>query len=102
MGKNQTELDLQTLSSALEGGSDTEDKDADKVSAPFHAPHLWWKACISGPDTEFPITVQMLLDNGAHIVLIHTDLVNNLNLCHHPLPEPETVDITVKTSNALS
>jgi hypothetical protein len=44
----------------------------------------------------------MLLDNGAHIVLIHIDLVNKFGLRCHPLPEPETVDVTVKTSNALS
>jgi hypothetical protein len=44
----------------------------------------------------------MLLDNGAHIVLIHTDLVNALGLHCCLLPKPETVDIAVKNSAALS
>jgi hypothetical protein len=30
-----------STSSALEGGSDGEDEDSDKVSASFCAPHLW-------------------------------------------------------------
>jgi len=77
---DETAATFPSAFSALEGGSDTEDEDADDVSAPFHAPHLWWKACVSGPDTEFPIT----------------------GLCCRPLPKPETVDVTVKTSNALS
>jgi hypothetical protein len=34
-----------SASSALGNGSDTEDEGADEVSAPFRAPHLWWKAC---------------------------------------------------------
>lgn len=44
----------------------------------------------------------MLLDNGAHVVLIHADVVNKLGLCCHPLPKPGTVDVAVKSSNALS
>lgn len=90
-----------STSSVLGKGSDTEDENADEVSAPFHAPHLWWKACISGPNTDLPITIPMLLDNGAHIVLIHTDLVDKLSLCCQLLPKPETIDITVKSSNTL-
>ena len=44
----------------------------------------------------------MLLDNGAHVVLIHTDLVTKLGLHRCLLPEPETVNVAVKSSDALS
>jgi hypothetical protein len=44
----------------------------------------------------------MLLNNGAHIVLIHADLVMKLGLCHRLLPEPETVDVALNSSNTLS
>ena len=44
----------------------------------------------------------MLLDNGAHVVLIYTELADKLGLCHQLLPEPKTVDVTVKSSNELS
>ena len=37
-----------------------------------------------------------------HVMLIHTDLVMKLGFCHRLLPEPETVDVAVKSSNALS
>ena len=97
---DDTAATFPSASSALRDGSDTKEEDADEVSAPFRAPHLWWKACISGPNTDFPLTIPMLLDNGAHVVLIHTDLVNKLGLCRRLLPEP--VDVAVKSSTALS
>ena len=99
---DETAATFPSASSALGGGSDTEDDKTDEVSAPFHAPHLWWKACISGPGTLLPVTMPMLLDNDTHIVLIHTDLVMKLGLCHHLLPKPETVDVAVKPSDTLS
>lgn len=37
----------------------------------------------------------MLLDNGAHVMLIHADLVNKLELHHNCLPIPETVDFAL-------
>ena len=88
--------------SALGNSSDTKDENAEEVSAPFCAPHLWWKACISGPNTDLPITIPMLLDSGAHIVLIHTDLVNEPSLHCCLLPKPETVNVAVNSSNALA
>jgi hypothetical protein len=65
-------------------------------------PHLWWKGTITSPKTSLPVTVPMLLNNGAHIVLIHADLVMKLGLHCHLLPEPETVDVALNSSNALS
>jgi hypothetical protein len=44
----------------------------------------------------------MLLDNRAHIVLIHTDLVTRLCLHRRLLPEPETIDVAVKSAKSLS
>ena len=99
---DETAATFPAASSALGDGLDTEDEYNHDMSAPFHSLHLWWKACISGPDTADPVTVLMLLDNRAHIVLIHTDLVTKLGLCCHLLPEPETIDVAVKSSKSLS
>jgi len=49
--------------STLGDGLDTEDEYNDDVSAPFCSPHLWWKACISGPDTANPVTVRATPSN---------------------------------------
>ena len=87
--------------SVLGDGSDTENEENDEVSAPFQTPHLWWKACVDGPNTNSPLAVPMLLDNSAHIVLIHTDLVDKLGLHCQLLPEPETVDVAVNSLNEL-
>jgi len=87
---------------ALGEGSDTEDDENDEVSAPFCTPHLWWKGTIASPNTPQPITVHMLLNNGAHVILIHTDIVTKLGLCHCLLPEPKTVDVAIKSSNTFS
>jgi hypothetical protein len=99
---DDTTATFPSTSSVLGDGSDTEDENANEVSAPFRVPHLWWKGRVTGPRIDVLLPVPMLLDNGAHIVLIHTDLVKKLGLCHRLLPEPETVNVAVKTSNALS
>lgn len=99
---DETAATFPAASSALGDGSDTEDEYNENVSAPFRSPHLWWKACISGPNTTVPVTVPMLLDNGAHVVLIHTDLVTKLGLRRRLLPEPETIDVAVRSAKSLS
>jgi hypothetical protein len=40
----------------------------------------------------------MLLDCGAHLVLIDTELVTKLGLCHCHLPEPELIDVALKNA----
>ena len=37
-----------------------------------------------------------LIDNGAHLVLIHPELVSELNLKKHRLPKPEPVDVAMQ------
>jgi hypothetical protein len=99
---DETAATFPSASSALREGSNTEDDENEEVSAPFCAPHLWWKGTVTGPNVSLPVTVPMLLDNGAHVVLIHTDLVMELGLRRCLLPEPETVDVAVKSSDAFS
>lgn len=47
-------------SSALPGGG----------IAPLKVPHLYWCCSILGPSTDFPFTIEALIDNGLHAVLI--------------------------------
>ena len=95
------QADFQSKESAvLDGGSNSGDSNDDTVSATFRCCHFWWQGCIDGPNEPLPLSVLMLLDCGAHIVLIDTDLVSRLGLhCHH-LSEPELLDVAVKNSES--
>ncbi|KAF8208234.1 hypothetical protein K438DRAFT_1961737 [Mycena galopus ATCC 62051] len=42
--------------------------------------HLFWDFRMEGPMSNLPIPVRGLIDNGAHLVLIHEDLVDRLDL----------------------
>lgn len=63
------------------------------VSVPKKSKHYIWKCTIDGPTVEFPVKTTSLIDNGAHIVLIHPDLVTKLGLQLLLLPSPEIVDV---------
>ena len=55
--------------------------------APMMVPHMFWCTSTSVPNS-LPIQFDCLLDIGSHLVIIHEQLVKDLNLCHHKLHEP--------------
>lgn len=66
------------LPSAVLEGSDSDR--SDDVSAPFRVKHLRWDCLLSGPLSDTPLPVRSLIDNGAHIVLVHPDVVEKTGL----------------------
>ncbi|KAF9074307.1 hypothetical protein BDP27DRAFT_1416195 [Rhodocollybia butyracea] len=76
--------------SAVLEGTDSEDK-ISVSPAPYKLPHFRWRCHVSGPRSEFPLTVRPLLDDGAHLALIHPDLVDCLGLKCMKLDKPEPV-----------
>ena len=67
-GVNSAALDSINL---LKAGSD--------LLAPLTIPHMFWQASVSPPNA-FPIQFNCLLDIGSHLVIIHEQLINDLNL----------------------
>lgn len=66
---------------------------------PLKSKHFIWKCTVDGgPTVDFPLTVHTLIDNGAHIVLIRPELVEQLQLPVYTLETPEEVDIAIDTS----
>ena len=78
------DAEFQSMSlAALGNGSFLGDEGDESVSAPFKSCHLWWQGAIMGSAKPLLITVSMLIDNSAHVVLIDSDLVLKLGLqCH--------------------
>ncbi|CAA7259594.1 unnamed protein product [Cyclocybe aegerita] len=60
----------------------------DVVSAPICAKHFVWQYTIDGPLGDYPVKISTLVDCGAHVILIHSDLVCSLALPIHTLDEP--------------
>jgi len=63
------------------------------VSCPLHSKHLLWDCQIHGLISDFPVTTCALIDNGAHLVLICPELINQLGLKKYRLHKPETIDV---------
>ena len=70
------------------------------VRQPFKSKHYVWKCKINSSVDEFPVTLSTLIDNGAHMVLIRPDTVQNLALPTFLLPEPEVIDVAVSSSSS--
>ena len=62
--------------------------------APFFEPHLWWH-CSTDASNLMPLTINALIDPGAHAVLIHTSLVDTLQLHHHTLHKPKIIELVM-------
>lgn len=76
--------------------------DSDDVSdIPLQTKHLIFKCTVNGPNVDEPITVNALLDNGAHIVLTRPSLVDTLGLYRHHLHKPEPYYIAVAGSHTF-
>jgi len=92
------------LPQLLGGYTSDSDEDADvshhDVSAPIHVKHLFWNCQIHGLINDFPVKTKALLDNSAHLVLIHPELVAELGLKRYHLWVPEIINIAFKNSDA--
>jgi len=66
-------------------------------STPLKCNHLIWDCTLTGPTGSFPVNV--LLNSGAHIVLIHSALALKLSLHLLPLEKPKLVNITINTDD---
>jgi hypothetical protein len=88
-------------SSVLDAGDTTDEE----VCAPLTSRHYRWACKLSGPNTEFPVTVNSMIDIGAHGVFIDPSLVERLGLPRYKLHEPCHVDLALqngkKTSTSL-
>ena len=78
-------------STVLVSGSFSEDV----VSPPMRSKHFVAKFNIAAPHLDFPLTFLMLIDNGAHLVLIRPEVVDALRLERHLQKVPETVSIAI-------
>ncbi|KAJ3896952.1 hypothetical protein F5879DRAFT_814335, partial [Lentinula edodes] len=85
-------------SAVLGDGTDSKEE----VSCPFRVHHLRWKCHVSGPKSVFPVRVNSLIDNGAHLTLIHPDLACRLGLPRHQLPNPEPVSAAFQSGAGQS
>ena len=63
------------------------------VSPPLRCKHLVWHCQIHSLIEDFPVKKRTLIDNGAHLILIHPDLIDRLGLKKHKLHKPEIVDV---------
>jgi hypothetical protein len=85
-------------SSVLGNGSFSEGENSVSLP-PLRSKHFVWKCYVdSGPTADLPLTAHTLIDNGAHIVLIRPQLVEQLHLPVYELDEPEEVDVAINTS----
>ena len=75
-----------------------EDADISKrdVSAPLKSKHLIWHCHIHSLIDDFPVKTRALIDNGAHVVLIRPELVQQLGLKKRRLRTPEIVDVALQ------
>jgi len=55
---------------------------------------------VFGHTIDVPVRVCVLIDSGAHIVLICPELASELQLERIPLPEPESISLTLNKSTA--
>ncbi|RDX49663.1 hypothetical protein OH76DRAFT_1350553, partial [Lentinus brumalis] len=61
--------------------------DSEVYVAPLYSPHTILSACILSSTVESS-AISTLIDSGAHTVLIRQDIVEQLQLPQHPLPQP--------------
>jgi len=65
------------------------------ISPPLCSKHFIAKFKVYGPRLDFALMYAALIDNGAHIVLICPEVVEELGLERHLLPVPEPVDVVI-------
>ena len=85
---------------ALGSGSDTSDENRVSV-APLTVDHLKWNANVFG-NNEFPMRIECLLDNGAHLILIRPETVADLALPICKLSEPFSITVAIRSEKVVS
>ena len=89
------------LSSSAVIGNGTFSSEGDtSVCQPFKSKHFVWRCTINGTLDEFPLKFSGLIDNGAHMVLVHPKTVEKLGLPIFPLPHPEQIDVAISSSKS--
>ena len=81
------------MPSAVLGNSSFSESD---ISPPLCSKHFVAKFQIFADHLNFPLTYVSLVDNGAHLVLIHPEVPDELQLQHHPLKKPEIVSVAIE------
>lgn len=100
IGAVDSDEDVSAAAAVLPNSSHEYHSDSDKdldishreVSQKIRAKHLIWNCQIHSLTNDFPVKTHALIDNGAHLVLIRPELVEQLGLKRHKLHEPELVD----------
>lgn len=82
-------------------GVDSEGDDSDVVCPYIQSTHLLWRASVLGKD-GFPVSVDCLLDNGAHLVLIRPETVADLDLTMKKLAIPIEVFLAIHCTESNS
>ncbi|THU96566.1 hypothetical protein K435DRAFT_858433 [Dendrothele bispora CBS 962.96] len=67
---------------------------------PLRSPHFLFSALVEGPNVEFPLPMELLLDNGSHLILIRDDLVQRLGLKRYRLRKPEPISLATDSSSS--
>jgi hypothetical protein len=77
-------------------GSGSDSGDDDEVCTPIILRHFKWSCNLFGTVADFPITVNGMLDCGAHIVLIDPGLVEKLKIHRFKLNKPIPVTVAIQ------
>ena len=63
--------------------------------APLRSEHLIWNCQINSLTSDFPVKTRTLINNSAHLVLIHPELVDRLGLTKYHLKTLEIIDVAI-------
>jgi hypothetical protein len=83
--------------------SDNSDTSVVSVSAhsPLKGKHFIWTCHLNNVTDRLSLKMKALIDGGAHMVLIHPDIVTRLALPTFPLEKPEQVNIAMGSPNQI-
>ena len=85
----------------LTDGNDVINSNSEYVQSPLLCPQLHFTAHALFP-TGFSSPIDMLIDPSSTSVLIRSDLVDHLQLRHHPLPSPFHFATTLNSASSSS
>jgi hypothetical protein len=67
--------------------------------APLLVPHLFWRCSTSGAPNTLPVTIEVLIDPGSHLVLINETFAELLALKRRKLLEPLPIEMAIPGKN---
>jgi hypothetical protein len=93
--------ELVTTATVLLNSPSTFNSDSDEydtlsdhnISCSLHARHFFWDCQVHSLTSDFPVKTCVLLDNGAHLVLICLELVAQLGIKKYCLHKPEIINV---------